>query len=76
MTDEFRMIKGYEGKYWISPFGAIRNKHGKILSQIDLGGGIKAIDLYGQGIRDRKLINVLLIETYPELFEGGVKNDK
>lgn len=70
MIDNFRMIKGYEGKYWISPFGDIRNKRGRILTPIDLGGGVKAIDLYGQGIRDRQLINVLLMENYPELFGG------
>lgn len=69
MTDEFRMIKGYEGRYWISPFGRVRNQHGRILTPIDLGGGVKAVDLYGHGVRDRKLINVLLTETYPELLE-------
>lgn len=70
MTDKFRMIKGYEGSYWIDPFGNVKNKKGKVLKPIDLGGGVKAIDLYGQGLRDRKLITVLLMETFPELFEN------
>lgn len=74
MVDDWRMIRGYEGKYWISPYGAIKNQRGKILNPIDLGGGIKAIDLYGQGLRDRKLINMLLLESFPELF-GGEIND-
>lgn len=68
MMGNFKMIKGYEGSYWIDPYGNIKNKKGKILKPIDLGGGVKAIDLYGQGLRERKLISVLLAETYPELF--------
>lgn len=64
------MIKGYEGSYWIDPFGNVKNKHGRILKPVDLGGGVKAIDLYGNGLRERKLIRVLQCETYPELFEG------
>ncbi len=75
MTDEWRMVEGYEGKYWINPFGLIRNQHGKILSPIDLGGGVKAIDLYGEGLRERYLVKALLVENYPELFEEK-KNDR
>ena len=74
-NNQFRMIKGYEGKYWIDPFGNIKNKQGKLMKAIDLGGGVKAIDLYGQGLRDRKLIQVLLVENFPELFDGGVNDE-
>lgn len=64
---EYRMIKGYEGRYWIDQQGHIKNRHGRLLSTLDLGGGVRAIDLYGQGVRDRKLINVLLLEAFPEI---------
>lgn len=70
MIDNWRMIKGYEGSYWISCFGDIKNKRGRILTPIILNGGIKVIDLYGEGLRERKLIDVLLRENYPELFKG------
>lgn len=71
MENDYRMIPGYEGLYWLDRFGNIKNRHGRQLKPIDLGGGVKAIDLYGKGMRDRKLIKVLLVETYPELFEDG-----
>lgn len=64
----FKMMKGYEGKYWINQNGDVKNFAGKTLKPIILSGGVKAIDLYGDGLRERHLIGVLLQENYPELY--------
>lgn len=61
----WKMIKGYEGKYWLNPEGEVKNSRGLILKPIDLGHGMKAVDLYGNGLRTRKLITELLVENYP-----------
>lgn len=62
----WRMVKGYEGKYWLSPDGEVKNSRGLILKPIDLGHDMKVVELYGNGLRTRKLITELLAENYPE----------
>lgn len=64
----WRPIVGYEGNYWIDSHGNIKNKQGKLLKPIDCGGGVKKIDLYGKGQRERKLVHTLVIEAFPEMF--------
>lgn len=61
------MMKGYEGKYWINQNGDVKNFTGKTLKPIILSGGVKAVDLYGDGLRERHLISVLLQDNFPEL---------
>lgn len=61
------MMKGYEGKYWINQSGEVKNFTGKTLKPIILSGGVKAVDLYGDGLRERHLISVLLQDNFPEL---------
>ena len=73
---DWRTIKGFEGLYWINSKGDVRNVHGKILAQTTLGGGLKVVDLYGNGQRIRKPIKTLLIEAYPELFMEDMENEK
>lgn len=63
----WKMVKGYEGKYWLNQSGEVKNFTGKILKPIILSGGVKAIDLYGDGLRERHLISVLLQDNFPEL---------
>ena len=66
---DWKAIKGFEGLYWINRNGEIKNRHGKILAKTVLDGGLQVVDLYGNGQRVRKPINMLLIEAYPEMFE-------
>ena len=63
------MMKGYEGKYWINQNGDVKNFAGKTLKPIILSGGVKAIDLYGDGLRERHLISILLQDNFPELYK-------
>ncbi len=69
------MVKGFEGKYWVNPNGDVRNSRGLILKPIELGNGMRAVDLYGNGLRTRRLITELLVETFPELNKE-VQHDK
>ena len=71
----FKMMKGYEGKYWFSQSGEVRNFMGKTLKPIILSGGVKAVDLYGDGLRERHLISVLLQDNFPELYKEE-ENDR
>lgn len=73
------MMKGYEGKYWINQSGDVKNFTGKTLKPIILSGGVKAVDLYGDGLRERHLISVLLQDNFPELCkeeEDDRENEK
>lgn len=70
------MMKGYEGKYWINQSGEVKNFTGKTIKPIILSGGVKAVDLYGDGLRERHLISVLLQDNFPELCKEEEEDDR
>lgn len=65
MTDNFVMMKGYEGKYWIDPEGNIMNNKGKILKPKNVGG-VNVIELYGQGVKNKHIVQALVLENFGE----------
>lgn len=65
----WRPIKGFEGLYWISAEGSVKNKRGKILTPTLLPDGMRVVGLYGNGQREQKPVKTLMIESFPELFE-------
>lgn len=70
MTQEiWRPIMGYEGYYWVSNMGRVKNSYGKVLSKVDCGNGIFKVKLQAKGQREEKYISTLMAETFPEYFK-------
>ena len=67
MMEDWRMVKDFEGLYWINSIGQIKNKNGKVLKHYRVGG-IESVTLYGSGLRQEYPINVLLARNFPEKY--------
>lgn len=63
--EDWRMVKDFEGFYWINPIGQVKNKNGKILKHYYVDG-IEFVILYGLGLRQEYPINLLLVMNFPE----------
>lgn len=64
MTEEWRTIDGYDGKYEVSNFGNVKNaKTGKILKPINNGKGYLRVNLCNNGVR-KWLVHRLVLETF------------
>lgn len=61
------MVKDYEGLYWIDPEGHVKNAKGVILKSHKVGG-VDAVYLFGQGIKQECSIDFLLAMCYPEKY--------
>ena len=64
---EWRMVRDYEGLYWINPDGQVKNARGVILKPHKVGNTDTVI-LFGQGIRQEYSIDLLLALSYPEKY--------
>ena len=69
MSEIWRPIPNYEGYYWISNMGQVRNAYGKILSRVDCGGGILKVKLQARGQREERYISSLMAEIFPDLVD-------
>lgn len=62
--EEWRPIVGYEGKYWVSDKGRVKNKDGRLMLQHLTNSGYPAIRLYSKGNENRKCIHRLIAEAF------------
>lgn len=72
MKEEWRDIKGFEGKYMVSNLGIVKslnyNNTGKegILEGVDNGHGYLQVGLYKDGNREQPLVHVLVATAFLE----------
>jgi len=71
MREYWKPLKGYEGVYWISGTGRIRNAKRKILQPI--GSSQNFVELHKNGQRETKLIYTLVIENFGGTYEKAEK---
>lgn len=64
MKKEWNNIKGYEGLYWVSNFGDVRNKRGNILSLKDNGTGYFQVQLSKNGKKRLLLIHRIVAISF------------
>lgn len=69
MSVVWRPIPNYEGFYWVSNMGQVKNANGKMLSRIDCGGGILKVKLQARGQRDEIYLSTLMVQVFPELMK-------
>ena len=66
MNEIWRPIPGYEGYYWLSNFGRVKNSHNKILARVDCGNGLYKVKLQANGQREERYMSSLMAEIFPE----------
>lgn len=64
MCEIWKEIKGYEGIYWVSNKGVVKNKHGRILKTFITHGGYKCIGLHLNGKRKKKRVHRLVAKAF------------
>ena len=69
MSEIWRPIPNYEGYYWLSNMGQVRNSQNKILARVDCGNGLFKVKLQAKGQREERYISSLMAEVYPEYFK-------
>lgn len=69
MTEKWRSIPGYEGYYWLSNYGRVKNSQGKILSRVNCGNGLYKVKLQAKGQREERYVSSLMAEIFPEYTE-------
>lgn len=72
MSEIWRPIPGYEGYYWLSNMGQIKNSYGKILSRVDCGGGIRKVKLQAKGQREERYVSSLMAEIFPDYVKEDI----
>lgn len=69
--EEWTVMKGYEGVYWITKKGEIRNARHKKLQPFFNPEGVKLIELRNNGQREIVPVDYLVYSTF-----GGIDNEK
>lgn len=80
--EEWRDIPGYEGKYWVSSYGRIRNKN-KIMKPMICSNGYLSACLWKNNVQKKVLLHRLVAivfvpnpSNYPEVnHKDGVKTN-
>ena len=66
MNEVWKAIPGYEGYYWLSNVGRVRNSDNKILACVDCGNGLYKVKLQANGQREERYMSSLMAEIFPE----------
>lgn len=69
MSETWKPIPGYEGYYWLSTFGRVKNSNGKFIARVDCGGGNLKVKLQAKGQREERYLSTLMVEVFPEMFK-------
>lgn len=69
----WKMLKDFEGLYWINRQGQIKNAKGQILMEHE-AGGVRSVILYGSGLRQKYPVDMLILMNFPDM-KGG-KNER
>ena len=68
-NEVWRPIKDYEGRYEVSSLGRVRSVFHNIVLTPDTARGYKRVTLFNKGIRDRRMVHILVAEAFiPNLY--------
>lgn len=63
-TEWWKPVAGYEGIYWISSWGRVKNRHGRILRNIIHKNGYLFVSLYKNGKGKHFFVHRLVAEAF------------
>lgn len=63
-------IKDFEGLYWVSTWGRVKNSRDQIITQYDNYKGYPKVHLFKKGKRYKKRVNRLVAEAFIENSEN------
>lgn len=64
----WRPIPHYEGLYWVNSEGDVKNSKNIIIST-RMQGGVKVVELHGNGQRDVVPVSTLILDVFPEIYK-------
>ena len=63
----WRPIPNFEGFYWVSNLGNVKNSNNRLLAKVDCGNGNYKVKLQALGQLDERYISTLMAEVFPEI---------
>ena len=71
----WKPVTGYEGIYWVSPQGKIKNKLGKILNTFLINSGYECISLYLNGKKSNLLVHRIVAREFCDGYDPALEVD-